>query len=103
MKNYIHSQLEMSRVLDFDPKIRNVQTLVPKNAISYHTSPPYLTLRMYLTNHFIQDVFLYLRLQTQELGIFDLKFGLFVKCYQYVQILMSIGLHLGQNVNSFMF
>ena len=27
----------MSRVLDFDPKIRNVQTLVPNNAISYHT------------------------------------------------------------------
>ena len=31
----------MSRVLDFDPRIRNVQTLIPKNAISYHTSPPY--------------------------------------------------------------
>ena len=31
----------MSRVLDFDPKIRNVQTLVPKNAVSYHASPPY--------------------------------------------------------------
>ena len=30
----------MSRVLDFDPKIRNVQTLVPKNAISYCMSPP---------------------------------------------------------------
>ena len=31
----------MSRVLDFDPQIRNVQTLVAKNASSYHTSPPY--------------------------------------------------------------
>ena len=41
MKNCIYSQLEMPRVLDFDPKLRNVQTLVPKNAISYHTSPPY--------------------------------------------------------------
>ena len=33
----------MPRVLDFDPQIRNVRTLVPKNAISYHTSPPYGT------------------------------------------------------------
>ena len=33
-------KLEMSRVFDFDPEIRNVQTLVPKNTISYHTSPP---------------------------------------------------------------
>ena len=41
MKNCICSQLEMSRVLDFDPKIRNVQTLVPKNVISPLTSPPY--------------------------------------------------------------
>ena len=40
MNNCIYSQLEMSRVLDFDAKITNVQTLVPKPAISYHTSPP---------------------------------------------------------------
>ena len=33
----------MSRILNCDPKIRNVQTLVPKNAISYHMSPPYNT------------------------------------------------------------
>ena len=32
----------MSRVLDFDPEIKNVQTLVPKSAISYHMSPPYI-------------------------------------------------------------
>ena len=31
----------MPRVLDFHPKIRNVQTLVPKHVISYHMSPPY--------------------------------------------------------------
>ena len=34
MKNCIDGQLEMSRVLDFDPKLRNIQTLVPKHAIS---------------------------------------------------------------------
>ena len=39
MKNCVYSQLEMSRVIDFDPTIRNVQTLVPKHA-TYHTSPP---------------------------------------------------------------
>ena len=32
----------MSRVLDIDPKIRNIQTLVPKNEISSHTSLPYI-------------------------------------------------------------
>ena len=32
MKNCIYGQLEMSRILDFDPRIGNVQTLVPKNA-----------------------------------------------------------------------
>ena len=40
MKNYIYSQLEMSRVLDVDLKIIHVQTLVAKNIISYHMSPP---------------------------------------------------------------
>ena len=45
MKHRIYSQLEMSRDLDFDPNIRNVQTLVPNNAISYHTSP------LYISNH----------------------------------------------------
>ena len=40
MKNCIYSQLEMARALDFEPQIRNVQILVPNNAISYHTSPP---------------------------------------------------------------
>ena len=54
MKNWLHSQLEMSRVLDFDPKIRNVQTLVPKNAISYHTSPAYYVLVMFL--YILHDV-----------------------------------------------
>ena len=34
MKNCIYGQLDMSRILDFDPKIRNVQTLAPKHAIS---------------------------------------------------------------------
>ena len=41
MKNCIYSQLEMSRILDFDSKIRIVQTLVSKNAISYRMSPSY--------------------------------------------------------------
>ncbi len=40
MKNCIYGQLEMSRILDFDPKIRNVQTLVPTNVSSYRMSPP---------------------------------------------------------------
>ena len=31
----------MSRISNFDPKIRNFKTLAPKNTISYHTSPPY--------------------------------------------------------------
>ena len=34
----------MSRALNFDPTIRNVQTLVPKNVISFHTPPPYVKL-----------------------------------------------------------
>ena len=42
MKNCIYSQLDMSRILEFDQKIRNFKTLAPKNTISYHTSPPYL-------------------------------------------------------------
>ena len=37
---YIYSQLDMSRILDVDQKIRNFKTLAPKNTISYHTSPP---------------------------------------------------------------
>ena len=41
VKNCIYSQLEMSRILNSEPKIRNFQTLVPKNAISYRMSPPY--------------------------------------------------------------
>ena len=41
MKNYIYSQLGMSRIPKFDQKIRNSQTLAPKSAISYPTSPPY--------------------------------------------------------------
>ena len=32
----------MSGILDSDPKIRNFQTLVLKNAISYRMSPPYV-------------------------------------------------------------
>ena len=40
IKNCIYGQLEMSRILNSDPKIRNVQTLVLKNAISYRMSPP---------------------------------------------------------------
>jgi len=39
-KNCIYGQLEMSIILNCEPKIRNVQTLVPKNTISYHMSPP---------------------------------------------------------------
>ena len=31
----------MSRILIFGPKIRNVQTLAPKKAISYRMPPPY--------------------------------------------------------------
>ena len=31
----------MSRILNFDPKIRKFKTLAPKNTVSYHTSPPY--------------------------------------------------------------
>ena len=30
----------MSRILNFAPKIRNVQTVEPKNATSYRMSPP---------------------------------------------------------------
>ena len=41
VKNSIYSQLDMSRILEFDQKIRNVKTLAPKNTIYYHTSPPY--------------------------------------------------------------
>ena len=41
VKNCIYSRLEMSRILNSEPKIRNFQTLVPKNAISYRMSPPY--------------------------------------------------------------
>ena len=40
----MYSQLEMSRVIGFDPKIRNIQNLVPKNTISYRMSPPYVNL-----------------------------------------------------------
>ena len=32
----------MSRILNFELSIKNVQTLVPKNAISYRMSPPYM-------------------------------------------------------------
>ena len=32
----------MSRILNFDEKIRNFKTLTQKNVISYPTSPPYL-------------------------------------------------------------
>ena len=42
MKNCIYGQLEMSRILNFVRKIRNAQTLVPKNTISYRMSPPYI-------------------------------------------------------------
>ena len=41
IKNCIYGQLEMSRILDSDPKIRNFQTLGPNNAVSYRMSPPY--------------------------------------------------------------
>ena len=41
MKNCIYSKLEMSRILNCEPKIRNVQTLAPKHANSYHMYPPY--------------------------------------------------------------
>ena len=44
IKNCIYGQLEMSRILNFDPKIRKFKTLAPKNTISYHTSPPYKNL-----------------------------------------------------------
>ena len=40
VKNCIYSQLDMSRIPKFDQKIRNSQTLAPKSAISYPTSPP---------------------------------------------------------------
>ena len=40
MKNCIYSKLEMFRILEFDPTMRNAQTLTPNNAISHHTSPP---------------------------------------------------------------
>ena len=40
VKNCIYSQLEMSRILNSEPKIRNFQTLMPTNAISYRMSPP---------------------------------------------------------------
>ena len=37
MKNCTYSQLEISRIPNFSPKIRNSQTLGLKSAISYHT------------------------------------------------------------------
>ena len=40
VKNCIYSHLGMSRIENFDPKIRNSQTLATKNEISYHMSPP---------------------------------------------------------------
>ena len=40
VKNCKYSKLEMSRILNSEPKIKNVQTLVPKNALSYRMSPP---------------------------------------------------------------
>ena len=40
MKNCIYSQLDMSRILNFDEEIRNVKTFAQKNAISYHMSAP---------------------------------------------------------------
>ena len=48
MRNCIYGQLEMSRILNFDPNIRNIQTLAPKHAISYHMSPPYKKLRHWI-------------------------------------------------------
>ena len=42
VKNCIYSRLEMFRIVNSEPKIRNFQTLVPKNAISYRMSPPYI-------------------------------------------------------------
>ena len=50
VKNCIYSQLEMSRILNSEPKIRNVQTLVPKNVISYRMSSPYYHDRMNATS-----------------------------------------------------
>ena len=41
VKSCIYSQLDTSRIQKFDPKIRNFQTLGPKNSISYRMSPPY--------------------------------------------------------------
>ena len=40
VKICIYSRLEMCRILNSEPKIRNFKTLVPKNAISYRMSPP---------------------------------------------------------------
>ena len=55
VKNCIYSQLDMSRIPKFDPKIRNSQTLTPKSAISYHTSPPQCPLRsLEKGNHFLK-------------------------------------------------
>ena len=48
MKNSICSQLEWSRIPKSAPKIRNFQTLVPTNAISYHMSPPYKATQGYV-------------------------------------------------------
>ena len=41
VKNCRYSQLGMSRILNFGPKIRNAQTLAQKSVISYPMSPPY--------------------------------------------------------------
>ena len=48
----------MSRIVNSEPKIRNFQTLVPKNAISYRMSPPYtIALHCLRSGHCFMQVY----------------------------------------------
>ena len=51
---------------------------------------------------FTIHVFLNFRLSMKDLSMFDVKHGLYVNVYVYIQVLRSVGLHLGQNIKKWL-